>query len=622
MTSAPNAKNIDPEQIPAELRERRQWVAWLLRVRADKLTKEPWRPTPRRTFLASSTDPSTWGTFEGAITALSWADGIGFVFAPDDPYTGVDFDECRDRLTGALDPLIASYIARLASYTEASPSGAGVHVIVRAEIPDDLDGRRRGDVKMYCRGRYFTISGDHIAGSPTTVEDRQAELEAVYHDVFPAPEPTTFTTAAPRNITGDDRELIDQAMRAANGWKFELLWNGRWDGQYKSRSEADAALCSMLAFWMGDDAARVDALFRRSGLYRDKWDREDYRAKTLAFALSGAVGPKPRAPRGSTSSQHRHPPRSRAGQPPPTDDAHGGADDKTSDEHDEPRQEPTLKFTLLRDFAAVAEESAEPLLGTKDNTAIPAGGSILTYGSGGAGKTTWTLDGVAHLASGTTWLGLEVPCAVRVVVVENEGPRGKFRTKLDQKMNSWTGRGFAEQVWILEEPWTRFTFSDETHRRDIAAFLNENQIDLLSFGPVATVGMVGGGTPDEINAFVALLNETRSLVDHPLAWWGIHHENRAGQVSGAWERVPATLVHLTSRGNGHTRVYWQKARWASELHDTTMHLASGDGQTFTVEEPDEPATPECIWDEIAAYVLANGGVAGTASRRTSAATVT
>jgi primase-polymerase (primpol)-like protein len=63
MTSAPNAKNIDPEQIPAELRERRQWVAWLLRVRADKLTKEPWRPTPRRTFLASSTDPSTWGTF-------------------------------------------------------------------------------------------------------------------------------------------------------------------------------------------------------------------------------------------------------------------------------------------------------------------------------------------------------------------------------------------------------------------------------------------------------------------------------------------------------------------------------------------------------------------------------
>jgi putative DNA primase/helicase len=246
MTSAPNAKNIDPEQIPAELRERRQWVAWLLRVRADKLTKEPWRPTPRRTFLASSTDPSTWGTFEGAITALSWADGIGFVFAPDDPYTGVDFDECRDRLTGALDPLIASYIARLASYTEASPSGAGVHVIVRAEIPDDLDGRRRGDVKMYCRGRYFTISGDHIAGSPTTVEDRQAELEAVYHDVFPAPEPTTFTTAAPRNITGDDRELIDQAMRAANGWKFELLWNGRWDGSTSpaARPTQRSARCS------------------------------------------------------------------------------------------------------------------------------------------------------------------------------------------------------------------------------------------------------------------------------------------------------------------------------------------------------------------------------------------
>ncbi|ESP89724.1 hypothetical protein K933_02016 [Candidatus Halobonum tyrrellensis G22] len=32
------------------------------------------------------------------------------------------------------------------------------------------------------------------------------------------------------------------------------------------------ALCCLLAFWTGGDAMRVDKLFRRSRLYRDKWD--------------------------------------------------------------------------------------------------------------------------------------------------------------------------------------------------------------------------------------------------------------------------------------------------------------------------------------------------------------
>ena len=86
-----------------------------------------------------------------------------------------------------------------------------------------------------------------------------------------------------------DSELVNRAMRATNGEKFSRLWVGD-TSQYASpsnegRSEADLALCSLLAFWCGPDEDRIDRLFRQSGLYRQKWEREDYRALTLAVAL-------------------------------------------------------------------------------------------------------------------------------------------------------------------------------------------------------------------------------------------------------------------------------------------------------------------------------------------------
>jgi primase-polymerase (primpol)-like protein len=72
-----------------------------------------------------------------------------------------------------------------------------------------------------------------------------------------------------------DAELIEKAMSAKNGAKFERLWNGSTAG-YESQSEADMALCCLLAFWTGNDESRMDRLFRESGLYREKWDEVHY----------------------------------------------------------------------------------------------------------------------------------------------------------------------------------------------------------------------------------------------------------------------------------------------------------------------------------------------------------
>jgi putative DNA primase/helicase len=76
--------------IPAELRERPQWVIWRLEVRDGKQTKVPYQAGANG--RASTTDPGTWATFDQAVATADRADGIGYVFAADDPYTGVDLD--------------------------------------------------------------------------------------------------------------------------------------------------------------------------------------------------------------------------------------------------------------------------------------------------------------------------------------------------------------------------------------------------------------------------------------------------------------------------------------------------------------------------------------------------
>src|SRR5262245_10542525 len=70
----------------------------------------------------------------------------------------------------------------------------------------------------------------------------------------------------------DDQALIDKAMASRNGMKFAALWAGDTSAYGSDDSAADLALCHTLAFWTGRDPARMDRLFRQSGLMRTKWN--------------------------------------------------------------------------------------------------------------------------------------------------------------------------------------------------------------------------------------------------------------------------------------------------------------------------------------------------------------
>ncbi len=156
---------VEAENVPEELRERPQWVCWRCEERDEKLTKVPYQPNGKR---ASVTDLMTWSGFEHCVMeAAHRFDGVGFVFSSADPYVGLDLDDCRDPETGAISEWAQKIIGRVSEgYTEISPSGAGVHVIVEGTVRGGrtrkkvrVNGEVVGQVEMYGHSKFFTVTG-------------------------------------------------------------------------------------------------------------------------------------------------------------------------------------------------------------------------------------------------------------------------------------------------------------------------------------------------------------------------------------------------------------------------------------------------------------------------------
>ncbi len=155
-----NKPKLFPENIPEELKALRQWVVYRIDDRKGKLTKVPYQVNGRK---ASSSDPDSWCSFKQALGTYQTKgfDGIGFAFTENDPYCGVDFDDCVDPETKAIESWAKEWIDKFSSYTEYSPSMTGVHIIVKGKLPSK-SGKKRGDYEIYDHSRYFTFTGNVI----------------------------------------------------------------------------------------------------------------------------------------------------------------------------------------------------------------------------------------------------------------------------------------------------------------------------------------------------------------------------------------------------------------------------------------------------------------------------
>ena len=231
---------------------------------------------------AKSNDPTTWCDFDTACLGKErfGLDGIGFMFSGDGIF-GIDIDHCYDPETRELDPAAAEIIETVQSYTELSPSGTGIHILCKGALPEGR--KRRGAVEMYSTLRYFTVTGNQF-GLEYPFSDC-TERVAVMHRKYLGEEETAagaqraaLPMPAGRGTNADMSvdAVLHRMFDSKHGQKLQDLYNGSWE-QYGigdgSQSSADQAFCNTLAFWCRCDAALMDAIFRRSELYRPKWDK-------------------------------------------------------------------------------------------------------------------------------------------------------------------------------------------------------------------------------------------------------------------------------------------------------------------------------------------------------------
>lgn len=243
-----------------------------------------------------------------------------------------------------------------------------------------------------------------------------------------------------------------------------------------------------------------------------------------------------------------------------------------------------MVFEPLRAFLARELPPAESLVGVpRDGTnLLPRFGWVLVWGPAGAAKTSVLVDLLFHAAAGIDWLGWRVERPLRLVAIVNEGVPGGFQDKLRQKLERWPHAGretVLDNLSMYASPWGEFTFADERmseHAREYALAVGA---DYVALDPLHTLGTVGGGTPNETEAFKHLLRAFGLWQD--LGVVTAHHSNKAGMVSGDWARHADTVLHLEKEPKRPTtRLTIEKARPADPAEHGVPQRLEWDVETF------------------------------------------
>ncbi len=303
-------ETLDLQDVPACLKNLPRWIRWKLELNKDgKLTKVPYQVNGCK---ASSTDQSTWTDFQTAMTGaiINAEQGVGFVVNGDGIF-GIDLDGCYNLKTGKIAEWAERIIDACESYTEYTPSGTGLRVWVRGTLPPgarvfNLDPAvGYGDkvkIEVFETTRYFTVTGDAYYEACDVVEIDANKIYQMLHDIraqHPVPVSEKSATSA---IDGDSVPIVYAPGSNLRTDKYTIFTTGRvWkDGSgfhvsnghgtvtYPSQSEADLAFATVLALFHDRDVNKMDEDFRKSALYREKWEREDYRENTFQKALATA----------------------------------------------------------------------------------------------------------------------------------------------------------------------------------------------------------------------------------------------------------------------------------------------------------------------------------------------
>lgn len=215
-----NRPRVIADAIPECLKQRPQWVCWKYVERAGNKTKCPVHANFG--WNASAADPGTWCKFEDALRAYERTPqyaGIAYAFSADDPYFGIDIDDCFDEQGNLLwgDDLVEMF----GSYCEVSPSGHGLKLIAKGTKPDFARCKAKwfdfGTIEIYDQKRVFALTGRQF-GEQSEITDRQWELDALCTQIWTPEEPR-------KSESRFNRRCLNQMLR--------LDINDRSDGSHR-----------------------------------------------------------------------------------------------------------------------------------------------------------------------------------------------------------------------------------------------------------------------------------------------------------------------------------------------------------------------------------------------------
>lgn len=246
------------QNLPDEMKSYRQFVVW--RYEEDdgtKPTKVPYNP--HNGWPAKVNDSNTWGTFDQCLALLNEGanySGMGFVLTESDPFAFIDLDDTKgdDAAVQAQMRIYESF----PSYSEISPSGNGLHIIVKGCVPS---GRKRSKVEVYSDLRFMTVTGNVYRNE--AIRDHNELLNKLWAEMGKNVQACGIDPKAPQTHT--DEEVIAMCLNAANGEKAADLASGEWQKYYTSQSEADLALVNIISFYT-QNRDQIIRLFKASAL--------------------------------------------------------------------------------------------------------------------------------------------------------------------------------------------------------------------------------------------------------------------------------------------------------------------------------------------------------------------
>lgn len=283
-----------------ELMDMKIWFLWRFSTgKNGKMTKVPFSANGGVTGTNDDYS-STWATYDDAFAVKDnlYAAGLGFKLPKG--YFFLDIDH-----KALTDPFVQTILARFDTYVEYSVSGNGIHIYGKCDLSKlptfidkkgvlRLDNRyyqknSKIDLEMYIGGitnRFAAYTGNSIKNKP--LKDCTKAVLTTLKTEMRKSEKTNYS--AKRDGDRETFDIVCNLRKQKNGDKFKKLYDEGNFSDYGSQSEADAALCALIAFRTGPDPEAIDTIFRGSALYRDKWDRNDYRDSTIRVGIEACHG--------------------------------------------------------------------------------------------------------------------------------------------------------------------------------------------------------------------------------------------------------------------------------------------------------------------------------------------